>query len=233
MTKELLSKRGIAFEALDIENDPGALEQLQALGLTTVPVVAVGDRYVAGWNPPKVAELVGFQLVERATPPEQLIDSLKMLLEASLRAVRQVPDAHLTMKSPDRDRPLRQLAHHCFRVIEVAVDADVLSEFPAVQWITNDDIPGHTSAARIVRYGEAVQAKVLRWFAEIDPAAFDRTIDADVGPRTLSQILERTRFHAAQHLRQVYVFLDWIGIQPDQPLTEEDLKGIELPEAIW
>ena len=61
MTKELLSKRGIVFEALDIENDPGALEQLQALGLTTVPVVAVGDRYVAGWNPTKVAVLVGFQ----------------------------------------------------------------------------------------------------------------------------------------------------------------------------
>jgi len=153
MTKELLSKRGIAFEALDIENDPGALEQLRALGLSTVPVVAVGDRYVAGWNPPKVAELVGFQLVERVTPPRELIDSLKMLLEAQLRVVRQVPDEHLTMKSPDRDRPLRQLAHHCFRVIEVGVDADVLGEFPALQWLPNSDIPSHTSSERIARYG--------------------------------------------------------------------------------
>jgi hypothetical protein len=233
MTKELLSKRGIAFESLDIENDPGALEQLQALGLVTVPVVAVGDRYVAGWNPTKVAELVGFQFLEWVTPPQELIDSLKMLLEASLRAARQVPDEHLTMKSPDRDRPLWQLAHHCFRVIEVAVDVDVLGRFPAVEWLTTGDIPSHTSATRIVRYGEAVQAKVLRWFAEIDPAAFARTIDADVGPRTLSQVLERTRLHTAQHLRQVYVFLDWIGVQPDRPLTEEDLQGFELPDAVW
>jgi len=51
---------------------------------------------------------------------------------------------------------------------------------------------------------------VLSWFGQIDPAAFDRMIDADVGPRTLSQILERTRFHAAQHLRQVYV--SWTGL---------------------
>jgi hypothetical protein len=233
MTKELLSKRGIAFESLDIENDPGALEQLRALGLSTVPVVAVGDRYVAGWNPPKVAELVGFDLVERVTPPEEIIASLKMLLEASLRAVRQVPDEHLQMKSPDRDRPLRQLAHHLFRVIEAGVDADILGEFPALQWLPNSDIPAHTSAARIARYGEAVQAKVLSWFSTVDPAAFARTIDADVGPRTLSQILERTRFHNAQHLRQVYVFLGWLGIEPDQPLTPEDLAGIDLPEAIF
>jgi hypothetical protein len=46
-------------------------------------------------------------------------------------------------------------------------------------------------------------------------------------------VLERTRFHAAQHIRQLYVFLGWIGIEPDRPLTAEDLKGIELPDAVW
>lgn len=233
MTKELLSKRGIEFRSLDIENDPGALEELRALGLTTVPVVAVGDRYVVGWNPPKVAELVGFELVEQETPPHELIDSLRMLLEASVRAVRQVPDAHLMMKSPDRDRPLRQLAHHIFRVIEAGVDADVLGEFPAADWLFGKDIPAHTSADRIARYGEAVQAKFAVWFERLDPVAFGRKVEADVGPRTLSQVLERTRFHAAQHLRQIYVFLDWIGVEPDRPLTADDLKGIQLPDAVW
>jgi hypothetical protein len=233
MTKELLSKRGIEYESLDIENDAGALAQLRTLGLSTVPVVAVGDRYVTGWNPPKVAELVGFELVERATPPEELMGSLEMLLDAALRAVRQVPDEHLMMKSPDRDRPLRQLAHHVFRVIEAGVDADVLGEFPAADWLFGKDIPSHTSAARIARYGEAVQAKFAVWYAQVDPAAIRREIDTDVGPRTLSQVLERTRSHAAQHLRQVYVFLEWVGVEPDRPLTAEDLKGIDLPEAVW
>jgi hypothetical protein len=233
MTKELLSKRGIEFEARDIENDPGALEELRALGLTTVPAVVVGDRYVTGWNPPKVAALVGFTLVERVTPPRELIDSLDMLLEAAVRAVRQVPDEQLMMKSPDRDRPLRQLAHHVFRVAEAGVDADVLGEFPANTWLAGGDIPAHTSAARIARYGEAVRAKFKAWFAEIDPAAFERVIDADVGPRTLTQVLERTRFHVAQHLRQLYVFLEWTGTTPDRPLTAEDLSGIELPDAVW
>jgi uncharacterized damage-inducible protein DinB len=233
MTKELLSKRGIEYEALDIENDPGALDQLRALGLSTVPVVALGDRYVTGWNPPKVAQLLGFDLVERVTSPDELIKSLAMLLEAGLRAVRQVPDEHLMMRSPDRDRPLRQLAHHVFRVIEVGVDADVLGEFPAADWLFGKDIPSHTSAARIARYGEAVQAKFAAWFQQLDEASFRREIETDVGQRTVAQVLERTRSHAAQHLRQLYVFLEWIGVEPDRPLTAEDLKGIDLPESVW
>jgi hypothetical protein len=233
MTKELLSKRGIDFESLDIENDPGALEQLHQLGLKTVPVVAVAERYVVGWNPPRVAELVGFDLVERATPPRELIDSIKMVLEAAVRAVRQVPDDRLMMKSPDRERPLRQLAHHVFRVVEAGVDADVLGEFPAGVWLFGKDIPAHTSAARIARYGESVRAKFEAWFSEIDAAAFAREIDTDVGPRTLSQVLERTRSHAAQHLRQLYVFLEWSDVRPDRPLTPDDLRGIQLPDAVW
>ncbi|MBA2449906.1 MAG: NrdH-redoxin, partial [Chloroflexi bacterium] len=44
----MLSKRDIAYESLDIENDPGALEQLQALGISTVPAVVVGGRSVLG-----------------------------------------------------------------------------------------------------------------------------------------------------------------------------------------
>jgi hypothetical protein len=45
--------------------------------------------------------------------------------------------------------------------------------------------------------------------------------------------LERTAWHAAQHLRQLYVFLGWMGIAPDHPLTEEDFEGLPLPNAIW
>ena len=233
MTKELLSKRGLTYESLDIENDPRALEQLGGLGLATVPVVAVGDRWVAGWNPTRIAELVGFSLQERTAPPAEIVASLLMLLDAALRAVRQVPDDQLLLKSPDRDRPLRQLAHHVFHVIEVGVDADVLGEFPAARWLAARDVPEHTTSERIARYGEAARAKVATWFAQIDEAAFARTIDADVGPRTLGQVLERTRSHAAQHLRQIYAFLEQIGVQPDRPLTAEDLRGIDLPEAVW
>jgi hypothetical protein len=55
-----------------------------------------------------------------------MVRSLELILDVALRAVRQVPDDRLSLRSPDRDRPLRQLAHHFFNIVEVAVDADIL-----------------------------------------------------------------------------------------------------------
>lgn len=233
MTKEFLSRRGIPFEGMDVENDPAAAAALAALGYKSVPVVAKGTQAVAGWNPTRLAALIGVAHQERTAPPDELIRSLQMILDGALRAVRQVPDDRLTLRSPDRDRPLRQLAHHVFHVIEVGVDADVLERFPAEKWLVAEDPVSHTSAERIARYGEAVRAKFNAWYAAPDPAAFNRPLDTDVGPRTLAQVLERTRSHAAQHLRQLYEFLRWCDIEPDRPLGPDDLRGIDLPQAVW
>jgi glutaredoxin len=235
MTKALLSKRGVEFDVLDVENDPEAMRALRALGLTSVPAVVVGDRHLTGWNPSKLAELVGFEHQEASTPPAELLASLRLVLNAAIRAVRQVPDDRWEMKSPDRDRPLRELARHLFHVVEAGVDADVLGVFPAQEWLEAKDVPSLTGGERLARYGEAVRAKLDAWYATADAAAFARTIEADVGPRTLAQVLERTRLHAAQHLRQLYAFLDWCGVTPADPVTDEDLRrlGLELPDSVF
>lgn len=236
MTKALLSRRGVEFDVRDIEKDPTAFEELQALGLMSVPVVVVGDRYVVGWNPTRVGELVGFEAREVSTTPEHMLSSIRTLLDASLRAVAQIPHEMLTWKSPDRDRPLRQLVHHMFRNYELGVDADILGEFPArTTWRMTRDVPTFDSTQRLVRYGETVRAKLNEWYAVVDPAAFGATIDADVGPRTLMQVLERTRLHSAFHLRQVYAFLEAGGVKPIAPITLAEMRemGLEdLPEGI-
>jgi len=232
MTKEFLSRRGIPFEPMDVENDPRAREALAALGYRAVPVVQAGDRSMVGWNPTRLAALLGVtSFRETAAPAEDLIRSLEVVLDAALRAVRQVPDDRLTMRSPDRDRPLRQLAHHIFNIVEVGVDADILGRYHVAALV--GDVPAQTTAERIARYGEMVLAKLTSWYREIDQAAFDRPIYTDDGPRPLALVFERTRGHAAQHLRQVYEFLRWCDIEPDRPLTREDLKGIDLPDALW
>jgi glutaredoxin-like protein NrdH len=232
MTKEFLSRRGIPFEALDVENDPRARAALVALGYRAVPVVQASDRSMAGWNPTRLAALVGLtNFRETAAPAEELIRSLELIVDAALRAVRQVPDERLGMRSPDRDRPLRQLAHHLFNVVELGVDADILGRYDVVALV--GDVPAQTSAERIARYGEAVLAKLTSWYREIEQAAFDRDVETADGPRPLSLVFERTRSHAAQHLRQLYEFLRWCEIEPDRPLARDDLKGVDLPDAVW
>lgn len=236
MTKALLSRRGVEFDVRDIEKDPTAAEELQALGLMSVPVVVKGDQYVLGWNPTKVGELLGFEAREVSTTPEHMLSTMRTVLDATLRAVRQIPDEMLTWKSPDRDRPLRQLVHHMFRNYELSVDADILGEFPArTTWRMTRDVPTFDSTQRLVRYGEMVREKFNAWFSVVDPKAFEASIDADVGPRTLMQVLERTRLHSSFHLRQVYAFLEAGGLTPEAPLTLQDLKqmGMEdLPDDI-
>src|SRR5688572_19693570 len=142
MTKAMLSRRGVEFDVRDIENDPTALEELRSLGLMSVPVVRKGDKYVHGWNPTRVGELVGFEGREVSTTPEQMLSSMRTILDATIRAVAQVPSEMLTWASPDRDRPLRQLLHHMFRYYELGVDVDILGEFPArTTWSRTRDVP--------------------------------------------------------------------------------------------
>src|SRR5919198_3890348 len=239
MTKAMLSRRGVEFDAYDVENDPEALRRLRALGLSSVPAVVVGDRSMTGWNPTRLAELVGFAHQERGTSPEDLVSSLRDILDAALRAVRQMPaGADWERKAPGRDRPLRELARHLFHVVEMSVDADALEVFPAKAWLEAKDVPQLKGSERLARYGEAVRAKFEAWYGSdaLDPAAFGRALDADVGPRTLEQVLQRTRLHAAQHLRQLYAFLDWFGVEPRDPLTDQQLREMgldDLPDELF
>ncbi len=115
------------------------------------------------------------------------------------------------------------------------MDADVTGEFPARQWLADPYVPAQTSAERIARFGDAVQAKFEAWYAVVDPAAFERTIDADVGPRTLTQVLQRTRSHAGQHLRQLYAMLELCGVKPVDRVTTARLRelGLDLPEEVF
>ncbi|MCA1647062.1 MAG: hypothetical protein LC797_16905 [Chloroflexi bacterium] len=238
MTKAMLSRRGVEFDALDVENDPRALEQLRALGFSSVPVVVVGERSMSGWNPTKLAELVGFALEEKAGTPQELLSSQRVILDGALRAVRQIPDDGWERMAPGRKRPLRELVRHIFHVIEVSVDADVLGVFPALQWLAARDVPALSGGGLLTRYGEVVSAKFQAWY-EVKPpdaARFARTIDADVGPRSLQQVLQRTRLHSAQHLRQIYAFLGWFGVRPDQRVTDDDLRQMgltDLPDELF
>jgi glutaredoxin len=238
MTKAMLSRRGVEFDAFDVENDPQAMRDLRALGLMSVPAVVVGDRSMTGWNPTRLAELVGIVLQEKAGTPDELLSSLRVILDAALRAVRQVPDDRWEHMAPGRNRPLRELARHLFHIVEAGVDADVLGVFPADAWLAARNVPSLSSAARLARYGESVRAKFEAWYGSVepDPANFQRSIDADVGSRSLEQVLQRTRLHSAQHLRQLYAFLGWFNVTPDEPLTDEELRKMgltDLPDELF
>ena len=63
MTKKLLDRRGVAFNAVDVSDDPEALEMIRSLGYTTAPVVVAGDIHFSGFRPDSLDRIIAKQAV--------------------------------------------------------------------------------------------------------------------------------------------------------------------------
>jgi hypothetical protein len=134
------------------------------------------------------------------------------------------------MKSPERDRTVRDLGYHIFRLSLAFRDGMAERRFPE-EWLQETAPPPVRDGAALARYGQSVRASLAEWFGR--PGAWEGAVETYYGPQTGHELLERTAWHAAQHLRQLYVLLEMMGIAPDRPLTEADFGGLPLPEALW
>src|SRR2546428_5287770 len=96
-----------------------------------VPAVTVGDRAAHGWNPPAYAELLGIPYsAATKLAPTELAKRLDIILDATQGLIRGVPDQHMDWRPPERDRTLRNLGFHVFRLSLAFVERMDLGEFP-------------------------------------------------------------------------------------------------------
>lgn len=204
---------------------------LRGHGITRVPAVVVGDRAVHGWNPAAVAGLVGATYDDAlALPLPELKSRLDTILRAAQRAVMQVPAQRLHMRTPGRDRSVHQLAYHLFRVGQAYRDAMEQGYLPEA-WFEAQPPPDMPDMAAIARYGEEVRNRLRDWWEQ--PEAFDGTVETYYGPQQATAFFQRTVWHTAQHLRQLYALLKQMGVTPEAPLTGEDFAGLPLPQNVW
>ena len=229
----MLSSWGVAFEAVNVADNPAALAELRRLGVPLVPAVAVGERVVHGWNPRGFAELVGVPYAEAPQlPPAELARRLERILQATQRVMRQVSADRLGVRTPGGERTIRNLGYHIFRLSLVFRDAAVEDRFPEA-WLL-EQVPGElTTGQDIADYGTLVREELAHWFAAHAGESFSRTVHTYYGRQSLHALLERTAWHAAQHFRQVCALLEGMGIEPDRPLTAEDYAGLPLPATVW
>ena len=219
------------FDGFDVEAEPERRRDLEPFGVPRVPATIVGGRVVHGWNPKALAELVGVPYEERKQlSPAALAERLDTVLAATQRAMRQMPREHLGMKAPGRNRTVRQLGFHVFRLSAAFADTreqghlgeGVFEEKPP------DDMAGGDA---IARYGDAVRRRLAGYFTR--PGWCDGSVSTYYGPQSAHDFMERTTWHAAQHLRQIYWFLDRMGVTPESPLTDADLDGLPIPRDVW
>lgn len=232
-TKEFLTRQGVPFESINVHGDDAAMEELRRLGARSVPVVARGGHFVYAQTLQDVIRFLDLQirLAERL-PPHALVEKLDLVLSAAVRYVRQIPEARLALPFRNRNRPIRVLAHHVFRIPEAfleVVPAGPL-DYERIMKEPGGDLQ---TGEEIARYGERVRQRFAQWWLQYPDQGCASEMDTYFGRHSLHDVLERTVWHPAQHVRQLLLVLEEIGIAPDRPLTMRDLEGLPLPEKPW
>ena len=223
------------------------------MGIARVPAVTVGDRGAHGWNPPAYAALLGIPYSEAVKlPPTELAKRLDIVLDTTQQLMRIVPERHLNWRPPERNRTLRNLGYHVFRLSLAFVDAMDLGEFPddrskddgrreavgprpssGKSWLLDQAPDDLRDGQDIARYGALVRGRIGGWFEGAAPSEFERVIKVYYGPQSGHDLLERTVWHAAQHLRQLYALAERLEIAPPVPMPVDAFEGLPLPDALW
>jgi hypothetical protein len=217
-------------------NDAGGRERLAELGLRTVPVVSLGDQYVFAQNLEDVAEFVGLQGTGHTPlPPDELIKRWGIVLRTVQRYIRQMPDGKLEERVIDnRDRSIRLMGHHVFRIAEAYLETAVDGVEYSAQLANRPPEDGtFTTGAEIASYGGEVTKRLEKWWDGLADKSVSGKVKTFFGMQPVAMLFERSTWHCAQHARQLAAVLERFGIEPDGRLTKEDLAGLPLPEGLW
>lgn len=222
---------------IDVLNDAGGRELLlEKYGLRKVPVLARGDRYAFGQMLEPFAKFAGVPLPGAGRlSPEQLFRKYEAVFAAGQRLMRQFPVERLGERViPNRERVIRTLCYHIFRIGEAFLETWDGAEY-SVKIADNEPPESLRSADDIARYGGEVWRRYVSWWNGLEPQerALTRVLKTYYGDTVAHQVFERVTWHSAQHCRQLAAVLERMGIDPDRPLTPNDLAGLPLPERLW
>ena len=164
--------------------------------------------------------------------PLELGARLDRFLACTGRLVGSLPIRALDHKPLQRDRSVRDLAFHVFRLSLAYVDGMDMGKLPE-SWLQEQAPPDLIDGPAIARYGALVRGRVAGWFEGAAPSEYARTIEVYNGPQNGHDLFERTVCHAARHLRQLYALAGDLGLTPPQALPTSDFEGLPLPASLW
>jgi hypothetical protein len=199
-----------------------------------VPVLAKGDKYAFGQMLEPFAKFAGLPVPGAdGLSPAELYRKYEMVFAAGQRFARQFPTERFRERViPHRERPIRTLCYHVFRIGEAFLETWGGAEY-SVKIADNEPPESMQTGDDIARYGADVWKRYERWWSGLDDRSLSRTLKTYYGDTVAHKVFERVTWHSAQHCRQLAAVLERMGIEPDRPLTAADLAGLPLPERLW
>jgi hypothetical protein len=220
---------------IDVLNDAGGRELLLSkYGLRKVPVLAKGDQFAFGQMLDPFAKLAGLPMpgVQRLSP-EQLYRKYENIFAAAQRYARQFPAERFHERViPHREREIRTLCYHVFRIGESFLETWEGAEY-SVKIADNEPPDTMQTGDDIARYGAAVWQRYETWWRGLNDRTLSPVLKTYYGDTVAHKLFERVTWHSAQHCRQLAAVLERIGMTPDKPLTSADFAGLPMPERLW
>jgi glutaredoxin/uncharacterized damage-inducible protein DinB len=232
--KEFLTGLGVEYESINVSATPEAMEDLRALGVRTVPVVARGKDYVFAQELVDVSRFIGRSVEFRRLPAPQLVERWLNVLTAAQRHIAQVPAGRLGERATEgRDRSVRDLSYHIYQVADAFLQA-VEDGNEDIAGVYNTAPPASVvSSKEICSYGKEITERINRWWSRQADKSCPGTVKTYYGEQPLHHLLERSTWHSAQHARQIGVVLERMGVRIDRPLGDKDYAGLPMPAGVW
>lgn len=196
-------------------------------------MAARGGRYVEIMHVDQLREFLGLPAEDATAGYQELVEALGCVLEAVERAVRQLPEGMLSAPTSNRGRDIRELAYNIHYPVRLMVRALGSGLF---DWSTAGDYAASRHFSSTVDLAEFCRDTRQSWLETARRATagdVDRVAWTPKGLLTNRQILEAQAWHAAQHLRQIYIFLRESGIEPEHELTADEMEPIRLGETVY
>lgn len=192
-----------------------------------------GKRHVLILHTDQLREFLGLEASKALASYRELSGAMNRILTAVETAVRQVPSEWLSNPTPNRGRDLRELVFNIHdRIPPMAESLDS----GTYAWKHGDDY-GRSRRFRttedLAGFCSEVRTAWFRRAGLVDDDAAYEMVQTRRGPVTHLQLLESQAFHAAQHLRQIYVFMRQIGIEPAGEMTAAQMAPVVLGELVF
>ena len=207
---------------------------LKRIGIKRIPAISRGMDYVMGQKLKDVCDFVGIPLGDiKEFSVDELAGKMEIILTAAISYMQEMKNEDLEPKLPNRDRKIRQLCYHVYRIVEAF--CELMDEQVDEYHTTIADI-AHPETIKtgtdLGAYGVSVLKRFKSWHCSYggdgtEPAA------AYWGEVTLRELLERVTWHPGQHVRQLKMYLENRGNPPSNPIDETVFDGLPMPKKIW
>jgi len=231
--REFLSRHEVSYQSLDVFADPSAKQEAARLHVEIVPTLVRGDRRITVLHTDQLRDFLGMPPGDEPPAYQDLVEALNAVLEGVERAVRQTSAAQLALPTPNRGRDLRELTyniHHPINLMRNALDG------AGFQWDTSNDVAPSRGFDTPGKLGSFCRETRTAWYARasrFEAERVERPVRTARGTVSQHQLLSAQAGHAAQHLRQIYVFLREQGIEPQHELGPDDIRPIVLGAEVF